>query len=212
MGEIILDKIKGHIKDNLISYILLCIFFALGVIFGGYILNSYSTEDATGLVSFFNDAVSIFKKNTPDYNLIFKNTFLSSVKTVFFVWILGFTVAGLPVIFFINLKAGFMLGFVSSFLFSAYSHKGILMAATLIFSQCFLYIPVIFAVSSYAISLSFTLTKMLFGKIRYKMNLKYYILNYCFVFAVAVVILIIYSLLEAYLTANLFMLIAQKLT
>lgn len=212
MTETILLKIREHLRDNIISYILLCVSFALGVIFGGYILNTYSMEDANGLISFFNDAKDLFAKNTPDYNLIFKNTFLSSLKTVFFVWILGFTVAGLPVIFFINSKIGFMLGFVSSFLFSYYSYKGILMTVILTFSQCFVYIPVVFAVSSYAISLAFTLTKMLFGKIRYKMNLKYYILNYCLVLAVSVVVLILYSLLESYLTANLFMLISQKLT
>ena len=104
MTETILLKIREHLRENLISYILLCVFFALGVIFGGYILNTYSPDDANGLINFFNDAKDIFVKNTPDYNLIFKNTFLSSLKTVFFVWILGFTVAGLPVIFFINSK------------------------------------------------------------------------------------------------------------
>ena len=207
MAEVILNKIKEHIKDNLFSYIFLWAFFIIGVLFGGYILNSYKEEDAKGLITFFDDALLLFNQGTPNYNLIFKNTFFTSIKTVAFIWILGFTVAGLPVIFFINSKLGFMLGFVCSFLFSAYSYKGILYGATLIFSQCFIYVPLIFTVSVYAVSLSFTLTKMLFGKIRYKMNFKYYILNYLTVLCVTAIVTLLYSLCEAYLTSNILMLI-----
>jgi len=203
MTEILADKIRGHIRENIISYILLFIFFTFGAVFGAYITKTYSPENITSLKNFFEEAFNIFKSGVPDYNGIFRSTFSSSLKEVFFIWILGFTVIGLPVIFFMTAKAGFILGFISTFIISFYSFNGILLSVILILLKCFIYIPLIFVISTYGISLSKLLTKMLIGKIKYRMNFKYCVLSYVLTFTVAVPVLILYSLLEAYLTSNL---------
>ena len=196
------EKIWTHIKENLISYILLFVFFIGGVVIGGYITKGYKNEDIKILSEFFEESMNVFAMETPDYNTIFKNTFTGSVKDLAFIWILGFTVIGVPVIFLKALKTGFMIGFSSTFLISLYSSKGILISLTLIFTKCIIYLPVIFFMSVYAISLSSELVKIIFGRIKYKINLKYYILTYIMTFTICVPVMIIYSLSEAYLTAN----------
>ncbi len=207
MIKIIGDRIWSHFKENIISYILLFAFFMGGVIIGGYITKGYKSEDITILSDFFDESMSVFLVETPDYNSIFKNTFTGSVKDLAFVWILGFTVIGVPVIFLKALKTGFMMGFTSTFLISLYSSKGILISLALIFVKCIIYLPAIFFISVYAISLSSELVKIIFGRIKYKINFKYYILTYIMTFAMCVPIMVIYSLFEAYLTANVLVLL-----
>lgn len=203
---LITDKIKMHIRENLIVYIILFVFFVLGTVLGGYITGTYNKESILRLKDFFEEAFGIFKGATPDYNGIFKNTFATGISEIFFVWLLGFTVIGLPFIFFISAKAGFILGFTGAFTVSMYSWRGILIILSLICVKCIVYIPVLFAVSAEGISLSLLLTKMLFGKIRYRTNFKYTVLTYTGLLFVSLIIIVIYSLLEAYLSANLLLL------
>lgn len=197
------DKIREHIRSNLISYVLLLVFFTVGIACGAYIFKSYNAEEISSLQMFYGDAVSLYKDNSVEYTGIFKACLLNSVKTVFFIWILGFTVIGIPVVFFMIIKTGFMLGFIANFLISAYSFNGIWMTILITVMQAVIYIPLIFAVATYSVSLSKTLTQMLVGKIKYKVNFKYYILSYMIVLAVAVVVAVIYSLSESYFTGNL---------
>lgn len=203
----IADKIKNHIREKLIFYIVLFVFFVIGAVFGAYITGTYNKESSIHLKEFFEEAFGIFKGANPDYNSIFKNTFASGISEIFFIWILGFTVIGLPFIFFISAKAGFMLGFTGAFTVSLYSWKGILITLSLIGVKCFIYIPALFAVSVEGISISLLLTRMLFGKIRYRTNFKYTVLNYTGLLFIALTVVVIYSLLEAYLSANLMLLV-----
>lgn len=201
------DKIKMHIRENLTAYIILFVFFVLGTVLGGYITGTYNKDSVLHLKEFFDESFGVFKGSTPDYNSIFKNTFASGVSELLFVWILGFTVIGLPVIFFISARAGFMLGFVGAFTVSIYSWKGILITLSLIGIKCLIYIPFLFLMSAKGISVSLLLTKMLFGKIRYRSDFKYTFLSYLSFLPVMLLVLILYSLLEAYLSANLIALI-----
>lgn len=207
MKETIMDKIRMHIRENLIPYILLFCFFVSGAVFGAYITRTYTNESISGLKGFFEEAFNIFKSSAPDYNGIFKSTFTGSLKEIFFIWISGFTVIGMPIIFFMTAKAGFMLGFTAAFIISFYSLKGILLAVILIFLKCFIYIPLIFIISVYGISLSKQLFKMMTGKIKYRTNFKYSILSYILTLCLSVPVIVLYSLSEAYLTSNLLKLI-----
>lgn len=201
MLKVLSEKVREHILNNLVSYIVLTLLFASGIIGGAYIYNCYSKEEIGILYEFFLDAQEIYKKGTGNNLAIFKNSLASSFQTVLLIWLLGFTVIGIPVILFSVVKKGFILGLITCFLISNYSN-GVLCAIILFFIQSAILIPAIFFVSNYSISLSKTLIGMVFGKIRFKVNFKYYLLFYLGIFFGVAVVIIIYSLLEGYFTSN----------
>ncbi len=202
MLRILSDKIREHICLNMVSYIVLTVLFSLGIIGGAYIYNSYSKEEIGILYEFFSDAKEIYKEGSGNNLEIFKNSLSSSFQTVFLIWLLGFTVIGIPVVFFLIIKKGFISGLITCFLVSNYSN-GILCAIFLFFVQSAILIPAIFFISNYSISLSKTLIGMVSGKIRFKVNFKYYLLFYLGIFFAIGVVVIIYSLMEGYFTSNL---------
>lgn len=201
MLKILSDKVREHILSNIISYIILILFFSLGIIGGAYIYNCYDTGELGVLVEFFNDAEEAYK-NSPGSNLdIFKLAFSSSFKTVFLIWILGFTVIGIPIVFFTIIKKGFVFGLISNFLITNYS-DGIITAVIILIIDSLVLLPVIYLMATYSISLSRTLIGMILGKIRFRVNLKNYIIFYFALLICAVFVVVIYSLLEAYFTGN----------
>lgn len=201
MLKVLSEKIREHILSNLVSYIVLTLLFVAGIIGGAYIYNCYSKEEVGILYEFFSDAREIYIKSSGNNLEVFKSSLASSFQTVILIWLLGFTVIGIPVILFSVVKKGFILGLISSFLISNFSN-GVLCAIILFFIQSAVLIPAIFFVANYSISLSKTLIGMVFGKIRFKVNFKYYLLFYLVIFFGAIVCCVIYALLEGYFTSN----------
>ena len=174
MIRLLSDKIREHIISNIVSYIILTLFFSLGIISGAYIYNQYDTAEVEALCDFFTEAKEVYV-NTGGSIGVFKNALFSSFKTIFLIWILGFTIIGIPVIFFTVFKKGFIFGLISNFLITNFSY-GILTSIILFLVDAVILVPAIYVVSIYIISLSKTLIGMLTGKIRFKVNLKSYIL------------------------------------
>ena len=64
--KMLTDKIRMHIRENLLSYIILVILFFGGVVLGGYITHTYNTDSIGAISDFFND---VFEKYTTIYVL-----------------------------------------------------------------------------------------------------------------------------------------------
>ena len=202
MFKVLSDKIAKHIRENLINYIILFVFFLLGVALGAYIYNCYSGEEAGVLKSFFDDSKDLYTNNPTDYKSIFQTTFFKTIKVDLLIWFLGFTIIGIPVVCLSVIKKGFSIGLICNFLITNYK-DGILIVAMIFFIQCVIRIPSMLALSNCSISLSSTLLKIVSGKIKYKVNLKSYIIIYGLVFVVIVFAAVLYGLLEAFFTGNL---------
>lgn len=201
MLKVLSDKIREHIMSNLVSYIILILLFSLGIIGGAYIYNCYSGDELGVLNEFYTDAKEIYT-NTDVNNLgIFKSSFFSSLKTVFLIWILGFTVIGIPIVFFSIVKKGFVFGLIANFLITNFP-DGIISALIILAVDGLVLMPVIYVMSVYSISLSKTIIGLVFGKIKFKVNLKNYILFYVALLFMVVFIIVIYALLEGYFTGN----------
>ena len=143
--------------------------------------------------------------------LLFKNAFISSFKYLLLVWISGFTVIGIPVIFFVMVKKGFIFGLITNFLLTNFKY-GMVLSIVIMFLETVILVPVLMVVATYGISLSKTLFNVVSGRIKYKLDLKSYMLFYFLVFMVSLLMIVIYSLLEGYFTANLLKWLLPKLT
>ena len=205
------DKIREHIIKNPVSYILLTIFFSIGVIGGAYIYNQYSKEEITLLYEFFERAREMYAGADVNSTLLFKNAFMASVKYLLLVWLSGFTVIGIPVIFFVMVKKGFIFGLITNFLLTNFKY-GMVLSLVIMFLETVILIPVLMVVATYGISLSKTLFNVVSGRIKYKLDLKNYLLFYLLVFIASLLVIVIYSLLEGYFTANLLKWLLPKLT
>lgn len=201
MLRVLADKIKEHILSNLVSYIILITVFSVGIMAGAYIYNQYTPEEITVLFDFWEEAKEAYLNGEGDKLDIFKNSLLSSLGAVILVWALGFTVIGIPAVFFIMLKKGFVFGIITNFLVTNFP-EGIITSLILLFSESCFFLPALYVAAVYSISLSKTITGMLSGKIRVKVNLKHYVLFYLVMLFVIMFVLVIYSLLEAYFTGN----------
>ena len=115
MLNLLSDKIREHLIKNPVTYILLTVFFSLGVAGGAYIYNQYSPEEVNLLYEFFEKAKELYANEDVNSALIFKNSFLTALKSVALIWISGFTVIGIPLIFFTLMKKGFILGLITNF-------------------------------------------------------------------------------------------------
>ncbi len=201
MLNLLSDKIREHLIKNPVTYILLTVFFSLGVVGGAYIYNQYSPEEVNLLYEFFEKAKELYANEEVNSALLFKNSFLTALKSVSLIWISGFTVIGIPLIFFTLMKKGFILGLITNFLLTNFK-GGILLSVILMFLQTVVLIPALMVISTYGISLSKTLLGLVFGKIKYKLDLKNYLLFYLGIFIVALLVAVVYALLEGYFTGN----------
>lgn len=199
--------IKKHISDNIKGYIVIVLFFIIGVIAGASCVNGYPEKTGEYMKEFFLSSKNIYSATEPDLTGVFKAAMRSSLKNSFLVWGLGFTVIGAPIILFVILKCGFVSGFLCGFLLRIFAYRGLAVSGVIIFPGCLLYLPAMFFISCVAIKFSVTLLKMITGKTKYKINLRYYILRYVFYGLSIPVIMIVYSLAEAYLGANILKLI-----
>ncbi len=201
MLNLLSDKIREHLIKNPVAYILLTVFFSLGVMGGAYIYNQYSGEEINVLYEFFERAREIYLNEPVNSAVLFKNSFISALKSLAVVWLSGFTVIGIPFIFFILMKKGFVFGLIANFLMTNFK-SGVFLSVILMFLETVILIPVLMVVATYGISLSKTLLGVVFGKIKYKLDLKNYLLFYIGIFVFALLFLVIYALLEGYFTGN----------
>ena len=205
------DKIREHIIKNPVSYILLTLFFSIGVIGGAYVYNMYSKEEVALLYDFFEKARELYINEDVNSTLLFKNAFISSLNSLLLVWFFGFTVIGIPVIFFVIIKKGFVFGLVANFLMTNFKY-GILLTITVMFLETVILTPLLVVASTYGISLSRTLFNVISGRIKYRIDIKSYLFFYTLVFIIALIVIVIYGLLEGYLMGNLLKWLLVKLT
>ena len=123
-----MDKLKN--KRIIIFLIVTSIIvFVFGLIFITLLNNTDKSLVKEYITTFLND---IYENNI-DYKLILKDTFTSNIFMMLFIWLLGISVIGIPVILFLYLFNSFTLGFaISSFIFT-YSYKGIIFSILYIF-------------------------------------------------------------------------------
>jgi len=134
-------RIKDHINKNRWQYILVTIFFLLGMLMGDYqvsVLEGGVRSHLSGLVD--NYLQENIAQNLPGYQ-IFNQAFLLQTKTIALMWFLGLTVIGLPLILAVIFLRGLALGFTLGFLFEEKASTGVLISLMTIMPQNLVYVP-----------------------------------------------------------------------
>ena len=148
----------------------------------------------TSVVNYYKETKNI----TFDDKLeIFKNSFLSNIIYMCFIWFLGISVIGLPIIFIMVFFKSFVLGFSVSSIFAKYGFKGILKAIIYIFPSKLIYITYILFLATYSIIIS---CKIFFSAFKKEnINFKAFMGKYFFLLIIGILISILCSLYDAFL-------------
>ncbi|ATD55172.1 stage II sporulation protein M [Clostridium chauvoei] len=150
----IVSKLNSNLKENKVLYILVLVFFFVGIILGSYVVRYMNGGDAQDLSNYFTDFIKSLGEKPIDRGALFFDILKSNIFMIALIIALGFTVFGTPFILIIDLIKGFTLGYTFSFLLTTFSGKGIWVALASTLPQNILYIPFFIGISIISLEIS----------------------------------------------------------
>jgi stage II sporulation protein M len=123
-------------------------------------------------------------------------------------WLLGFTIVGVPFVLFILFTRGFIIGFTVGFLVNEYIMKGLLFALASVLPHNFFAIPAILVTGVSATTFSLMLVRR---KLHGKTNLLYVSVAYSVLCMGMLLLMMVAALIEVYISPVFMKLIAGLL-
>ena len=199
-----MDKIHLKRKAKILKaqklLIKISIMAIIGIILGIFYIAVISKSNKelinTTLSNFFNE----ISKNNINYTSAFINSILSYTLSGLFIWILGISIIGIPIILIFLFFKSFILGFSISSLIYFYKLKGII-AAIIYIIPIILSLLVFIILSFFSIRYSKKLVKVIFYKQDY--TFKNLTKKYFKILIISETCLIICSIIETFLIPTL---------
>ena len=200
------EIILNHILENGKSYFIVTALLLIGIVVGVIFINNANESQITEIQNYINSFISSLKQ---DYHIdkmqLMKNSLGDNLILIVSMWFIGSTVIGIPIVLGIVLFRGFCLGYTVSAIIGVLGvQKGILFFFTTIFLQNLLFIPVIICMAVSCIRLYQSIMKD-----KRKENIKIEVIKHTMRSILLLLLLVIASLLEVYISTNLLMLCIQ---
>lgn len=199
----LITAILEHIKDNKKSYLLVACILLIGIILGVLFVNNLQEEQSKEVQKYINEFISQAKDGGKlDSGKLFQSSLRNNLILVIIMWFVGSTVIGIPIVLGIVWYRGFCLGYTVSILIAMLgTGKGTLFFVTAMLLQNLILIPCILALAVSGIKLYKSIIKD-----KRRENIKGEIIRHTLFSLIILMFLTFASLLETYLSANLFML------
>lgn len=200
--------ITNHIQDHIKEYLLVTFIFLIGVSIGVILINHITKENYTQIQEYINGFIKTVKE---DYHIdtgeLLKNSLMDNLKLTVAMWFIGSTVIGVPIVLGIVLYRGFCIGYtISSAIMVLGTQKGVLFSLTTMLLQNILFIPMLLVLAVSGIRLYKSIMKD-----KRKENIKLEIIRHTGYSLMAFIVLILVSLIEVYISSNLFTMIVELL-
>ena len=197
-----LKKVKNKVTNKLAEqkkiYIFLIIVMTISLILGiiyAIILNKSDHNLVTiSLDSFFTS----IKNNDIDYKSALINSLVGNISFVTFIFLLGISIIGIPLIIFSLASSAFIFGFSLSSIIYTYHFNGILKAITYLFPHQLITLLMSLFLGFYALYFGIKLFKYLFRGI--DINLRSSMKRYLQVYVTVLLIFIGCSFIEVFLS------------
>ena len=198
LSNTFISNINKHIQENFWLYIIsiLCVF--TGIILGIYSVKYLGELEKNDLVNYLVNFIDPTNTSGISYKLIFMQSIKNNLPAVIFLWFLGLTIVGLPIIIIIDLVKGFTVGFTFSFMISGLGKSGIGIAIIGVLPQNLIYIPCIIFASVLSMEFSIMLVKDKFNK-QWTSSITNRILYYSVIFIALILFLFIGIIIESYI-------------
>lgn len=195
------DKLREQKKIYIFLIIVMIIGMLLGIIYAIILNKSDHALVTTSLDSFFTS----IKNNDIDYKSALINSLIGNISFVTFIFLLGISIIGIPIIIFSLATSSFIFGFSLSSIIYTYHLNGILKAITYLFPHQLITLLMSLFLGFYALYFGIKLFKYLFRGV--DINLRSSMKRYIQVYVTVLLIFIGCSFIEVFLSPALIKLV-----
>lgn len=145
-------------------YFFVCMFFIIGISAGAFTVKTLADYQKQELISYMKSFFQILSNKPIDGLSVLKQSLINNLQTATFIWILGITVVGVPLILLLIAIRGLIIGFTVGFLVEQLGVKGILFSFISVFPQNLVIIPSIIVIAVMGIGFSKMIIRNKFNK------------------------------------------------
>ena len=194
-----LEDIKELVLKKKVIIVGVLIVFVLGLLFGSIYVTILSNNDKKELlnnISIYFDSMKNISFH--DKLNIFKDCFIKNIIYVLFLWLLGISIIGFPIILIMIFYKSFLVGFSISSIFAKYKLLGLYKIIIYIFPSKIILLALSLFLAVYSINISNRLVNSCLRKKSFNFNA--YMGKYFLILLISIIIVVITSLFEAFLT------------
>lgn len=149
-----------HIKRNIATYFFVVLIFMIGIVLGAAAVRILPEEQKAELIGYLGGFLqNLHSGSHRDFYALWSTALLNHAKAIVLIWLLGFTIIGIPFVLCIVFVRGFIIGFTVGFLISEYVMKGLVFALTAVVPHNLLAIPALIITAVCAVKFSLQLVK-----------------------------------------------------
>ncbi len=192
----VMDIVLPNKKINLFVISIVVI----GIITGSIFFTFISDNDKNKIIEIINNFISSVNSSF-DSGLAFKNSLITNIILVSFIFVFGMSIIGLFInVFIIYIKA-FLVGFTVSSIIASLGIKGLLLAFLYVFPSQIINLIIIITMGIYSIIFSIYLIKLITNKNNKSNNV---LKKYMIIFLFSIIGITISSFYDGYLFSNIF--------
>ena len=155
--------VVNHIAGHALLYAVVLSVFVLGVAGGSYAVRHLDAQQESELLDYLDVFLTGLNQWEMEPAVVAQHAVVNNLKIVFYIWFLGLTVIGVPLILLIIFFRGFVFGFTVGFLIQQKAMKGLLITLLAVVPPSIINLPAMMAGGVLAISFSYWLVR---GRIR----------------------------------------------
>ena len=162
--------LKNYYRVNKKYFVFITIIFFIAIMSGSIFTLTLNDTDTNIVSEFFSNYLENINKI--NYINSFVNSLISNIFVVMIIWLLSYSIIGLPIIILIFFYKSFIIGFSISGIIINYKIKGLLMAFLYIFPHQILFILALLYLLVFSVIMSFNLFYAVFKheNIRFSSN------------------------------------------
>lgn len=191
--------IINHISENINLYFKVSVIFIIGICIGITVVNQLPESGLQGIQEYINNSINVLKEdNEIAKGQMIKSSLFKNIVIVLIIWIFGLTLIGNFILYFITFIIGITLGYTLSAIMTSFTFiQGILFFLTAMLLQNIINIPsIIFLIVQGLNSHKSLLNKQ-------NASLKYIVAKHSACCILVMILLILASLIEVYVSGSL---------
>lgn len=192
------NKVKRHFKENVKSYFILFAILLLGLIVGIAFINHANNAQKEQISNYISGFTTTIRDSKIDYWVLLKNSIMSNIKITLIIIFVSMSLFGTIGSYIISFYKGFSLGYTISSIIAVFGvAKGLTFAMSLILLNQLVYIPAM-------IYLIICSNKFYRKIINDELNdTKLEIIRYIITVSITVILFLLSSLIETFISSNL---------
>ena len=200
-----MQHLKQYFIVNKKLYLFLAILFVIAIISGSIFSITLNEIDNDLVTTYLENYLNLVKDKKIIFKESFINYFFSNSIINLIIWLLGFSVIGIPVIIFLFFYKCFIIGFATSSIILRYKSKGIILGVAYVCPHHIISILILMMLSIYALTLSINIIKAILK--RKEITFKEITTRYSIILLLTFVINLLLGVYEAYLLPKILFLI-----